>query len=419
MKKLIIMLFLCLILGNAYSMEFLPAFDINGGLTYPTIVTGDSSALDKKLGAELGLAGSFMMNTDFLPQLWFIPTLTANYSSTAQPLLVEDQRFIFSQWLDIYFSGGFNYQFSETWEMRLRGLYRLDYAQQTADEKLGKGLYDYNDRGVYLENSLIFGTETTAELIAGFKYIDKKFPNYQSLSGMVNPDDIGGTLNAAAKSEKDNLSYSAYLNCDITLGKSGWYPVLGVSYDYIRYLEQNIIKVDGTLSDMERIDRTLMVQIDFPYYPDEKSGADFAYALSIKNVSQNYYDSLGTPDPADDLFIGDYYNCYDHVLRAMFMFDLAGVQFNSYLPTISIGINLNMIAYTDRYAKNAEGAYTASKQFDLNLTPYLEYRHKLMDFWSYYINVTFARYNSNYKWEAYGSYNYTLLTVSLGTALSF
>lgn len=419
MKKAVIMSLICLIFGNVYAMEFLPALDINGGIAYPTIVTGESSELDKKIGAEAGLAGSFMVNTDLLPQLWFIPTLTANYSSTAQPLYVDDQRFIFSQWLDAYLSVGFNYQLSDNWEMRMRALTRFDYSQQTADEVLGKGLYDYYDRGVYFENAVKFGEETPAEITAGFKYIDKRFPNYASLSSQIDPDTIGGTQNAVAKNEKDNLSYSAYIFCDLQLGNSGWFPSMGFTYDYVRYYDQRIIGLDGTLGGMNRIDRLAVVDLDFPFYAADASGVNLAYMLSISTVTQNYYDSLGNMDPSDDVFTEGYYNYLSHALNARFTYELGSVFLNSYKPTLNVGVAVETIAYTKRFAKDVQGNYTAAKQLDFNITPSVEYRHKLTDFWNYYLNIILARYNSNMKWEAYGTFNYTLLTISAGTALSF
>jgi hypothetical protein len=423
MKRTIIAAILCVFLGSAYAMEFLPALDINGGLTYPTGVSGDVSGtargLDKRLAGEADLAGSFMVNTDFLPQLWFIPTLTANYSSTGQPLLVEDQRFVFSSWLDTYMSAGFNYQFDDNWELRARGLLRFDYSQQTVDETIGKGLYDYIDKGFYLENSNKFGTDVAVEVLEGAKYIDKRFPNYQTLASKVNPDTIGGTLNAKAKNEKDNLGYSAYVTGDFQLGNSGWFPVLSFTYEYLRYLDQKKINLDGTLSDSNRIDRSAIIDLDFPYFADKVSGLDLGYALTIRTVSQNYYDSMDTPDPADDTYLINYYNNFESVIKASFTYELDNAFINSNKPTLTVGINADLVAYTERLAKDRAGTYTANKQFDFNYTLFLEFKHKLADFWNYYLNATFNRYNSNMKWDAYGAFNYTFFTITLGTGLSF
>ena len=424
MKKAVLAVILCMSLGDVYAMEFLPALDANGGITYPTgvsgeKVTGTAKGLAKAIAGEADMAGSFMVNTDFLPQLWFIPTLTANYSSTGQPLLVEDQRFVFSSWSDIYFSAGFNYQLDDNWELRARGLGRLDYTQQTADETIGKGLYDYIDKGFYFENSNKFGSDVTAEILEGVKYIDKRFPNYQSLISQVNPDTIGGSLNAKAKDEKDNLGYSAYLTCDLQLGNSGWFPVIGFNYEYLRYLDQKIINLDGTLSGNNRIDRSAVITLDFPYYADAVSGVDLSYELTIRTVSQNYYDSMGTTDPSDDVYTVDYYNNFESVFKVSYTFELDKPFLNSYKPSVSMGLTTDVVAYTERFAKNTKGIYTADKQLDINYTLFLEYRHKLADFWNYYLNATFNRYNSNMKWEAYGTFNYTFFTATAGMGLSF
>ena len=419
MKKALLIIIFCTAAAAAYAWDFLPALDMNGSLAYPTLVTGESSKLDKRFGVSGGMAGSFMVNTDLLPKLWFIPTLTADYSNTAQPLTVDDQRFLFSQWLDIYLSGGFNYQFDENWELRLRALLRGDYSQQTSDETLGKGLYDYMDRGFYFENVNKFGDDTTAEITAGFKYIDKRFPNYQTLASQVNPESVGGTLNAKAKNEKDNLTYSVYVNCDMQLGNSGWFPAFGFDYDYSPYLDQRIINPDGTLGDSRRIDRLATITLSFPYYANEVSGVNMDYMLAFKTTSQNYYDDMATPDPADDTYIDNYYNYIEHTLNFIYTYEMDKPFLNSYKPTLAIGLNLDFLAYTDRPAKNESGAYIQAKQLDFNYKLFAEYRHKLTDFWNYYLNANFSRYSSNMKWDAYGSFNYTMVTITLGTAMSF
>jgi hypothetical protein len=419
MKKSFIICLLLTVFAGIYAMEFVPALDINGGLTYPTLVTGESTELDKKLGFDAGLAGSFMINTDLLPQLWFIPTLTANYSSTAQPLSVDDQRFLFSRWLDIYLSGGFNYQIDEKWELRIRALIRGDFAQQTADETLANGLYNYIDRGFYFENSNTFGTDTIAEITAGFKYLDKRFPNYQSLASQVDPDTIGGTLNAKAKNEKDNLTYSVYVSCDMQLGNSGWFPSFIFSYDYMPYLEQRIVNTDGSLGERKRIDRLAVLDIVFPYYSNDVSGVNLGYTLSVKTTSQDYYDSMETPDPADDVLTADYYNYLEHTGNFVYTYEFESAFLSSFKPSLSLGLSVDFLAYTERYAKNAEGFYTAAKELDFNYKLFLDFKHKITDFWSYYLNGTFARFSSNMKWDAYGTFNYSMVTITLGTSLSF
>ncbi len=418
MKKYSLLILIIIpVLLNA--MEFIPGLDINGSITYPTILTNESSELDKKIGAEAGLAGSFMVNTDFLPRLWLIPTITLNYSSTMQPLNVDDQKFLFTQWLDIYFSGGFNYEIFDNLEARIRGFYRLDYAQQTADEQIGKGLYDYIDSGFYIES--FFKTEIPSypmETTIGFKYIDKKFPNYESLASMA-PDLIGGTLNAAAKKEKDNLTYSFYISNEMKLADSGWMALISFIYNYIPYFEQRIISQIGELTDAKRIDRFATLDINLPYYKDAISGMEFGYSLIVKTTDQNYYDSLENLDPGDDVFTANYYSYVNHIIKLSLTYEFPFELFTKYKPAAVIGFTFDTLTYTDRLAKNQSGTYSDEKQQENNYKLSFDIKQNITNFWNYYLNTTFIRYLSNMKWEAYGTYNYTYLTISIGTSLSF
>lgn len=417
-KYFIVILFL-LIPFYIYTMEFIPGFDINGSITYPTILTNESSELDKKIGAEAGFACSFMANTDFLTQLWFIPTITLNYSSTMQPLNVDDQKFLFTQWFDVYFSCGFNYEILDNLEARIRGFYRLDYAQQTMDEQLGKGLYDYIDVGFYFETFFITEIYYKLETTVGFKYIDKKFPNYESLSSMVDPDTIGGTLNASAKKEKDNLTYSFYISNEMKLGDSGWLSLVSFIYDYTPYFEQRIISPTGELTDAKRIDRFATLDINFPYYKDAISGMEIGYSLIVKTTDQNYYDMLENLDPADDVFTKNYYSYIEHIIKLSLTYEFPFELLTKFKPAAVISFSFDTLTYTERYAKDQSGNYSDEKQQENNYKLSFDIKQNITDFWSYYLNTTFIRYLSNMKWDAYGTYNYTYLTLSLGTVISF
>lgn len=251
MKKFFLILFILAYSSAVFTWEFTPAFDLTGSLAYP--YTSVDKELQKKISGAVDAAGSFMVNTDFLPQLWFIPTVTLNYASTAQPLNIDDERFLFSQWLDAYISYGFNYEINpQKWELRLRGFNRKDFSQQTADEVVGKGLYDYADSGLYFENVNMFSLGDAAnEATIGIKYTDRRFPNYNTLVSDPEVQQIIG-LNTNPNTytkEKDSLSYNLYVSDDIRWGNSNWFTKIEYSYEYTPYKEQKVIYSGGELSD--------------------------------------------------------------------------------------------------------------------------------------------------------------------------
>ncbi len=192
-------------------------FDLSGSLTYPSIVSNYSTP-QTQLGGSADMTASAMFNTDILPNLWFVPLITADFSNTAQPLNIDDERFLFTEWLDVFSVYGVNYDITKEWTLKLRGLYRTDFSKQSADEQMGLGLYDYIDTGVYFENfnKGDFG-ETSDKLTEGFKYIERTFRNYNTLESMVDttltPDEY--------TREKDCLIYSLYAVEETTFGKSG------------------------------------------------------------------------------------------------------------------------------------------------------------------------------------------------------
>ncbi len=423
MKKLLFFIINILIFGlnNTYSSEFVPALDLNTGATYSYLPGVSGSEPDHSLGFEANLATSFMANTDFLSFLWFIPTLTFNYSNTAQPLNIDDERFLFSQWMDIYLSGGINWQSTDDWELRCRGFYRKDFSQQTKDEQFGTGLYDYIDTGFYIENVNKFQYYyIPIETTIGFKYIDRKFPNYKTLLTAL-PEEVSEykeSPNTYTK-EKDTLTYSFYIDNNLQWTDSNWFTRLSFSYDYIPYIEQKVIDIDGSLSDARRIDRYVTLSLTVPYYATEMSGVEFGYEFINKMTNQNYLDTMGTSnDFSDDKYIETYYNYYQHLVKFAINYEFPHKLLSNYKPIAIIGLSLDITQYGTRLAKNREGKYKSEKQLDNNYTLSLNIRQNITEIWNYYFTIAYTKYNSNMQWETFGIYNYSYLTIFLGTGIS-
>lgn len=417
MKKFILSAVLVLVFAaGVLASEFAPALDFSARLAYPSVVSNEESP-QEKISGSASLAASCMFNTDILPALWFIPTLTADYSNTAQPLNIEDERFLFSEWLDVYGSFGMNYDIMEGWEVKARGFARSDFSKQTADEKTGLGLYDYIDQGFYLENTNAFmsgGAENS--LTAGVKYLDRRFRNYTTL--LSQSVAVTTTPNNYTK-EKDSLIYSAYISDEVTFGKSGWLAYINFNYDYIPYLEQKLIAQNGSLETGRRVDKTGRLSLTVPFYGANNTGVEFQYDF-VKNLSnQNYFDSLGTTDMSDDVFTKGFYNFVENTIKFSVTYELPWKLFSSYSPMANISFSLDMVGYETRKAKDSAGAYTADLQKDNNYTIGLDIKQNITEWWNWFFDLNYTRYNSNMKYEAFGLYNYAFITVSLGSGVSF
>ena len=421
MKKAFLLCAVLIIIPSfSAAWEYTTALDLSGQITYPTQVSNETTELDKKISGSGSLGGSLLVNNDLLPQLWFAPVLSVNYSNTAQPLNIEDDRFLFSQWFDLYLSYGFNYEIIDAWEVRLKGFTRKSIAQQTSDEVFGKGLYDYLENGIYFENVNAFDSaEMPLEITAGFKYTDRRFPNYSILLSEIDPSELGYETPNTYTKEKDSISYSAYVSNMLKLGDSNWYAIAGFTYNYTPYLEQKVINFDGLFSAEKRADKEALLEITFPYYPTKTSGASIGYRLTNNFSSQNYYDSLGNMDPADDTFTRGYYDYTDHAILLSLTYELQFSLFSEIKPAVTFGFNMNFTNYASRFAKDTAGDYTDALQKDNIYVIYADFRQKYTEFWEVFLNVNYSRFFSNMKWEAYGAYNYSFLMISAGTALSF
>lgn len=420
-KKTVALALLLSAPAGASGLNYTTALDFDGQITYPTQVSNEITELDKKLSASSSLGASILVNTDFLPQLWFAPVLSVSYSNTAQPLNIEDDRFIFSQWLDMYLSYGVNYAVFDAWELRIKGFFRKNIVQQAANEAFGNGLYDFIENGAYFENVNMFeiASGLPAEITAGVKYTDRRFPNYTILLSQLSPGDLGYETPNTYTKEKDSLAYAGYFSSMLKLWDSNWYSTIGFTYTYTPYVEQKIIGFDGMFQADRRSDKEAVLDITFPYYPTKNSGASIGYRLTNKTSSQNYYDSLGNMDPADDVFTQGYYDLTDHAILLSLTYEMQFSLFSELKPSLTIGFNMNFSDYAQRFAKDKAGNYTNEKQKDAIYVIQADFRQKYTEFWEVFLNVNYSRFFSNMRWDAFGAYNYSFLMLSVGTGLSF
>lgn len=421
MKKV---LFAAIIMSFAFialAGEFDYALDIGAGGTY-ALVPDEDSVKNYSFGGEADLSASCMFNFDFLPQLYLVPTITGIYTGTAQPFNIDDERFLFSQWIDLYGAYGANYEFNDNWELHLRGTYRKDYAQQTKDETIGKGLYDFDETGLYTENINRFKYfDLEMEFTVGYKYIDRKYPNYTSLISQVT-DEMGEyatTPNSASK-EKDSLTHEFYTSDLIKWGESKWYTTLAFTYDFVRYNEQKVINEIGEFTGSRRMDQIGTLTLEVPYYATDKSGVTFSYELSTRMTNQNYLDTMGTTDPIDDKYIQTYYNYYQNVIGVGIDYELGFKLFGlTNSPVAAVNFDIDITQYATRLAKDASGAYKAELQNDYNYSLGVDFTQAISENWKTYLSIKYTRYRSNMDYEALGAYNYQYATATLGMGLSF
>ncbi|GEM_PF-1612580 len=423
MKKILLLVsFTLFLVSSAVCDPFCLCFpdlskklDISGNLEYPSIVSNYSLPQTQVSGAA-DMTASAMFNTDLLPNLWIVPILAADFSNTAQPLTIDDERFLFTEWIDVFTVYGINYDIMKEWTLKLRGLYRTDFSKQSSDEVIGKGLYDYTDTGVYAEifNKTTYGG-TLCRLTEGFKYVDRTFRNYNTLLALS-----GSTLTPNAYTrEKDTLIYSLYATGETIFDKSGWSAVLDVDYDYIPYFEQKIIADNtGALEDKNRIDKNFSLSLTLPYKGQDDTGVSLNYTLNRRISNQNLYDNMGTSDPSDDVLIPDYYSDWESTgtfaIKFLMPFRLTAMPVET-----NISFTADFVNYDSRLAKESTGVYTGSRETDNNYTATLGFKEGITANWNVFLNGSYSRYSSNMKYEALGLFNYTYLTISLGTGLSF
>ena len=285
------------------------------------------------------------------------------------------------------------YQLNESWKIKLKGSYKNQLLVESADEKLGKGLFDNNKLSVGTE------LERTGSIFRSirlsFDPYGVRFPRYQTL---VSGSSFGSEVNSGV----NTLDFNAY---DITysmecLLSSKILLALSALGSYRPYTDQTLVTTSGEYENNKRLDFFAQLNTniayklpDIPWLPIQNVlGLDTSYAFLDSN--QHNYDASRTQ------FNTQYYDYSEFHLAPKWI----GRLFEKL--DFVIAYDYGKRIYTERLIQNSDGAYQTSKIY-LNIHS-ITYTFKYP--WKYGLSLlasgTYRRSLSNMAYERTYRYNY-------------
>ncbi len=302
---------------------------------------------------------------------------------------------------------------NDTWA--LRPLFFTDwvFVNETEDESFGNGLYDYRDIGGGLESSWVLSNnkESREETRLGFRYLDRTYPNYQSLLSLFNPN---GTQEV---NEKDLRGYKANLSYDHR-SKSGWSRGLEIVSFFKDYTDKRTIDFNGIRSASKtREDFAQYVNgyVSHPLTPGFLFRLDGQFTLNDSNL--DFYDTHNTASFADDDFIANYFDTTSFLLRP-------GLTYAKRLApgknlTITVDYAFRALLYPDRKTQNSLGVYRNEKERDLTHTFSGKVSVPLTNQFSWVNFFSYTIADSNQEFESFYLYNYNLWTAATGISFKY
>lgn len=286
-----------------------------------------------------------------------------------------------------------------------RASYSMAFTRETADEKWGKGLFDYNTfgAGFEAEHERYWGTITES-----YDFYKVSYPNYSSLLSQSQ-----GVLDPATFSELSQNSGAAVLdNLNHRLAVGALYfldpLVLRAGYDFTlrNYSEQSVVGTQGN------------------FLSDKRS--DYISGFSL-GVSRNMKPLLLSLDGRFN-HLSSNQNSYD-ASRTKYIDDFYGYSEVSLAPAMSLlfknGGGLSFSAgwtrrfYGGRLSQDSNGAYSDSRINQTVWISSLSVKYPIVKHFFARALLAYQISSSNMKYEANYRYNYRANNYLLGASWEF
>jgi hypothetical protein len=369
----------------------------------------------------------FAPNVSFseIPGLWITPAFEFEFTGANNLLQLEDEAFVFQRRMNFYYMLGANYAFSRNWSAKLKGFGRMERAQETNDENIDTGTYNYNDAGAWGEINAKYRLGIPMQSKMGYKAYGRRYPNFAKNWREEYIQAGGDTVTAAGLpedlDEKDINVNEFWLRQELTWGKLPLLTNLEARIKGVNYVEMPIVNTDGTLSDDLRQDAYVDVRLELPFYINKYHQLEFDYGYRIRYANTGYY------DVSNSTYVGGYYNYRQNRPRLLYNFKL-WFPITGFLPRGSVGFSWQNRYYYSRPSvqteKDAAGnESTAYKWDDPHWESGLDFnitlRQQLFEEWfNVYLSLHSVSQSSNSKEDAV-TYNFKYNTFTLGTAVSF
>ena len=374
---------------------------------------GAFSGIDK--GSDLwgySFSGSLSPAIKLNSKQYLIPLYSGNYERMRQYITQEEGGRFYNTTQLHNLSTSLRTQHSDEFVSRLTGIATWSLVKETQDEEFGKGLYDYRDFGAALDlRQTLKINDTTQHVYAwGIEYFRRTYPNFKSLISLA-----AGTAPDTAEKDFDGIKLSFGVEEKLARGISWEFkPSLLLKY----FIDKKTIGDDGVLKSGKRRDQLVSSDLN-GYWPF----AEGRWVLSDDNTmtynhsNLDFYDSRGTLILSDDVFTKGYYSyfsyrtypylTYYHPIGKDKKFALRG------------GYSFLLRHYPGRKAQESNGAYTDSKQRDIEHGLHVSSSYPISKemSWVNYFDYTWAR--SNQKYEAFYRYTFNVFQVQTGISIEF
>ena len=334
------------------------------------------------------------------------PSFDFSYSGVDTPLEVDDDLFLFSQQTSSMLDIGGTYKPNEDSRWSAKGFYENFSGKVTKDEEWGKGLYDYQDLGGFLNWNRKWNTGLPLATTLGYRYTDRQYFNFTSLDG-------------SGLREKDSLIHKIYADLDIAWPTDEWVfnttlsiASSGMAFKELRIQDESglLVKEDGSPTDLRK-DQVTTVKLTAPL-----RACRHHWYLSLESESRDSNISLF--DSQSFTYIANFNDYVEGSLTIGYGYEIPAwwVFKAPYIGLQLTGLNR---MYSSRPAQDATGNFIDQKQSDNQSQFNVDLNSAISEHWGIFFNSNSSRYRSNNSNEGSSLYEYQFITTSLGLQFSY
>lgn len=338
-----------------------------------------------------------------------LPSFNSSYQGTEQVLDIVGAGTLFQhQWDNRLGAKAIYTPDDSPWRFKPSVSGKYEFLQQTKDEQLGKGLYDYETFDAGMDTEYVY--HEPFALRFGLDYYQNHFPNYTSLESQAATSFQGQSL---ARELVGNYVLDTQ-NVLLTFGGEGplseRYILQGTgSFLYSKFPNQHIVDAQGDLTSPLRSDiiGSVAVSLKMPaeLNSDLRALGAFELAGTYDKSNQNSYDATAGQ------YIPSYYN-YAEVRVGPNVKVLVGPAREA--TVVGLGVNYWYRRYPDRPLQDANGAYIGGSIHMNNWMVNGSLTYPMAPHFAVVFNAQYGRGTSNEHFEQFYKYNYTTTNYLFG-----
>ena len=380
-------------------------FQLLGGQNF---YSGQRPSLSVNAGGVVAPAMKFNENWSLLP------SLVSNYTGVRQVVdLVGTGTLFKSQWDNQLTLKGLYTPDIGPWRIKPFAAYKYEFLQETADELLGKGLYDYRQWDAGVDVEYVYHDPFAVRF--GAVYYQAHFPNYTSLESQAATQFQGQNLARELVGDfildTHNILLSASMDGSLPHGiiLEGWTSVLDEEFP-----NQHVVDAAGSLASPLRGDvvTSLGAGVKRAW-----NVADGVKALGAFNVAYSFADSNQSSfDASQTQYLPLFYNYTEWKVSPDIKFFM-GPDKQPVVLDLSGGWWHR--DYAHRPIQDASGAYQGTALYTESWMAQASLAYPVAPHFNLLFNFQYGQETSNQQFLQLYQYDYTTATYMFGFSYDY